>query len=102
MKISYILIAGIRYRNLAKKHKDKNEYWLRFSIDFVDDLVFDASYGLLALQSDLGTAVVFVAIFAGLVLLSGVFLGVFNFCSSCIRRLQRLLAIFITKDSALS
>ncbi len=54
---------------------------------------------LLALQSDLGTAMVFVAIFAGLVLLSGVswkiIIPVFVTVVSAI---TGFLAIFITKD----
>ena len=54
---------------------------------------------LLALQSDLGTAMVFVAIFAGLVLLSGVswkiILPIFVTVVSAI---TGFLAIFITKD----
>ena len=73
MKISYILMLARVIVQFTKKHKE----WQRtVPLDFL--LIFwmivftIPVLVLLALQSDLGTALVFVAIFSGIVLLSGV------------------------------
>ena len=73
MKISYILMLARAIVRFTQKHKE----WRRtipldflligWMIAFTIPVLI-----LLALQSDLGTALVFVAIFAGMVLLSGV------------------------------
>ena len=100
MKISYILMLAYVIVTFTKKHKDKER---TIGLDFLLILwmiVFTIPVlVLLALQSDLGTAMVFVAIFAGLVLLSGVswkiIIPVFVTVVSAI---TGFLAIFITKD----
>ena len=73
MKISYILILARVIVQFTQKHKEKER---TIALDFhliLWLIVFTLPVlVLLALQSDLGTALVFVAIFAGLVLLSGV------------------------------
>ena len=100
MKISYILILAYVIVTFTKKYKDKAR---TIGLDFLLILwmiVFTIPVlVLLALQSDLGTAMVFVAIFAGLVLLSGVswkiIIPVFVTVVSAI---TGFLAIFITKD----
>ena len=100
MKISYILMLAYVIVTFTKKYKDKTR---TISLDFLLILwmiVFTIPVlVLLALQSDLGTAMVFVAIFAGLVLLSGVswkiIIPVFVTVVSAI---TGFLAIFITKD----
>lgn len=73
MKISYILILARIIVQFTQKHKE----WRRtIHLDFLLIgwmIVFTIPIlVLLALQSDLGTALVFVAIFSGIVLLSGV------------------------------
>ena len=73
MKISYILILARIIVQFTQKHKE----WRRtIPLDFLLIgwmIVFTIPIlVLLALQSDLGTALVFVAIFSGIVLLSGV------------------------------
>ena len=100
MKISYILMLAYVIVTFTKKYKDKAR---TIGLDFLLILwmiVFTIPVlVLLALQSDLGTAMVFVAIFAGLVLLSGVswkiIIPVFVAVVSAI---TGFLAIFITKD----
>ena len=100
MKISYILMLAYVIVTFTKKYKDKAR---TIGLDFLLILwmiVFTIPVlVLLALQSDLGTAMVFVAIFAGLVLLSGVswkiIIPVFVTVVSAI---AGFLAIFITKD----
>ena len=100
MKISYILMLAYAIVTFTKKYKDKAR---TIGLDFLLILwmiVFTIPVlVLLALQSDLGTAMVFVAIFAGLVLLSGVswkiIIPVFVTVVSAI---TGFLAIFITKD----
>ena len=100
MKISYILMLAYVIVTFTKKYKDKAR---TIGLDFLLILwmiVFTTPVlVLLALQSDLGTAMVFVAIFAGLVLLSGVswkiIIPVFVTVVSAI---TGFLAIFITKD----
>ena len=100
MKISYILMLAYVIVTFTKKYKDKAR---TIGLDFLLILwmiVFTIPVlVLLALQSDLGTAMVFVAIFAGLVLLSGVswkiIIPVFVTVVSAI---TGFLAIFITKD----
>ena len=79
--LAYVIVT------FTKKHKDKER---TIGLDFLLILwmiVFTMPVMvLLALQSDLGTAMVFVAIFAGLVLLSGVSWKIIIpiFCSSCV------------------
>ena len=100
MKISYILMLAYVIVTFTKKYKDKAR---TIGLDFLLILwmiVFTIPVlVLLALQSDLGTAMVFVAIFAGLVLSSGVswkiIIPVFVTVVSAI---TGFLAIFITKD----
>ena len=100
MKISYILMLAYVIVTFTKKYKDQAR---TIGLDFLLILwmiVFTIPVLLLlALQSDLGTAMVFVAIFAGLVLLSGVswkiIIPVFVAVVSAI---TGFLAIFITKD----
>ena len=100
MKISYILMLAYVIVTFTKKYKDKAR---TIGLDFLLILwmiVFTIPVlVLLALQSDLGTAMVFVAIFAGLVLLSGVswkiIIPVFVTVVSAI---TGFLVIFITKD----
>ena len=100
MKISYILMLAYVIVTFTKKYKDQAR---TIGLDFLLILwiiVFTIPVlVLLALQSDLGTAMVFVAIFAGLVLLSGVswkiIIPVFVTVVSAI---TGFLAIFITKD----
>jgi len=100
MKISYILMLAYMIVTFTKKYKDQAR---TIGLDFLLILwmiVFTIPVlVLLALQSDLGTAMVFVAIFAGLVLLSGVswkiIIPVFVTVVSAI---TGFLAIFITKD----
>ena len=100
MKISYILMVAYVIVTFTKKYKDQAR---TIGLDFLLILwmiVFTIPVlVLLALQSDLGTAMVFVAIFAGLVLLSGVswkiIIPVFVTVVSAI---TGFLAIFITKD----
>ena len=100
MKISYILMLAYVIVTFTKKYKDQAR---TIGLDFLLILwmiVFTIPVLLLlALQSDLGTAMVFVAIFAGLVLLSGVswkiIIPVFVTVVSAI---TGFLAIFITKD----
>ena len=99
MKISYILMLAYVIVTFTKKYKDQAR---TIGLDFLLILwmiVFTIPVlVLLALQSDLGTAMVFVAIFAGLVLLSGVswkiIIPVFVTVVSAI---TGFLAIFITK-----
>ena len=100
MKISYILMLAYVIVTFTKKYKDQAR---TIGLDFLLILwmiVFTIPVlVLLALQSDLGTAMVFVAIFAGLVLLSGVswkiIIPVFVTVVSAI---TGFLAMFITKD----
>ena len=100
MKISYILMLAYVIVTFTKKYKDQAR---TIGLDFLLILwmiVFTIPVlVLLALQSDLGTPMVFVAIFAGLVLLSGVswkiIIPVFVTVVSAI---TGFLAIFITKD----
>ena len=100
MKISYILILARVIVQFTQKHKEKER---TIPLDFLLILwmiVFTLPVlVLLALQSDLGTALVFVAIFAGMVLLSGVswkiIIPVFV---TAVSGIAGFLAIFITKD----
>ena len=100
MKISYILMLAYVIVTFTKKYKDQAR---TIGLDFLLILwmiVFTIPVlVLLALQSDLGTAMVFVAIFAGLVLLSGVswkiIIPVFV---TVVLAITGFLAIFITKD----
>ena len=100
MKISYILMLARVIVQFTKKHKE----WRRtVPLDFLLILwmiLFTIPVlVLLALQSDLGTALVFVAIFSGIVLLSGVswkiIIPVFV---TAVTAIAGFLAIFISKD----
>lgn len=100
MKISYILMLAYVIVTFTKKYKDKAR---TIGLDFLLILwmiVFTIPVlVLLALQSDLGTAMVFVAIFAGLVLLSGVsWKIIIPVLVSVASAITGFLAIFITKD----
>lgn len=100
MKISYILMLAYVIVTFTTKHKAKERtIGLDFLLIMWMTLFTIPVLVLLALQSDLGTALVFIAIFAGLVLLSGVswkiIVPVFVAASSAI---AGFLAIFITKD----
>ena len=73
MKISYILMLARVIVQFTKKHKEwKRTVPLDFLLIFWMIVFTIPVLVLLALQSDLGTALVFVAIFSGIVLLSGV------------------------------
>ena len=100
MKISYILILARIIVQFTQKHKE----WRRtIPLDFLLIgwmIVFTIPIlVLLALQSDLGTALVFVAIFSGIVLLSGVswkiIIPVF---ATGVTGVVGFLAIFLSKD----
>ena len=97
MKISYILILARVIVQFTQKHKEKER---TIALDFhliLWLIVFTLPVlVLLALQSDLGTALVFVAIFAGLVLLSGVSWKIIIPIFATV--VSGFLAIFITKD----
>ena len=100
MKISYILILARVVVQFTQKHKEKER---TIALDFLLILwliVFTLPVlVLLALQSDLGTALVFVAIFAGLVLLSGVsWKIIIPIFATVVSGIAGFLAIFITKD----
>ena len=100
MKISYILMLARVIVQFTKKHKE----WHRtVSFDFL--LIFwmilftIPVLVLLALQSDLGTALVFVAIFSGIVLLSGVsWKIIIPIFMTLVTGIGGFLAIFISKD----
>ena len=100
MKISYILMLAYVIVTFTKKYKDQAR---TIGLDFLLILwmiVFTIPVlVLLALQSDLGTAMVFVAIFAGLVLLSGVsWKIIIPIFVTVVSAITGFLAIFITKD----
>ncbi|MFS9038563.1 FtsW/RodA/SpoVE family cell cycle protein [Streptococcus timonensis] len=100
MKISYILMLAYVIVTFTTKQKEKQRtIGLDFLLIMWMTLFTIPVLVLLALQSDLGTALVFIAIFAGLVLLSGVswkiIVPIFVVASSAI---AGFLAIFITKD----
>lgn len=100
MKISYILILARVIVQFTQKHKEKER---TIALDFhliLWLIVFTLLVlVLLALQSDLGTALVFVAIFAGLVLLSGVsWKIIIPIFATVVSGIAGFLAIFITKD----
>lgn len=100
MKISYILMLAYVIVMFTKKYKDRER---TIGLDFLLILwmiIFTIPVlVLLALQSDLGTAMVFVAIFAGLVLLSGVsWKIIIPVLVSVVSAITGFLAIFITKD----
>ena len=100
MKISYILILARVIVRFTQKHKEKER---TIALDFhliLWLIVFTLPVlVLLALQSDLGTALVFVAIFAGLVLLSGVsWKIIIPIFATVVSGIAGFLAIFITKD----
>ena len=100
MKISYVLILARVIVQFTQKHKEKER---TIALDFhliLWLIVFTLPVlVLLALQSDLGTALVFVAIFAGLVLLSGVsWKIIIPIFATVVSGIAGFLAIFITKD----
>ena len=100
MKISYILILARVVVQFTQKHKEKER---TIALDFhliLWLIVFTLPVlVLLALQSDLGTALVSVAIFAGLVLLSGVsWKIIIPIFATVVSGIAGFLAIFITKD----
>ena len=100
MKISYILMLARVIVQFTKKHKEwRRTVPLDFLLIFWMILFTIPVLVLLALQSDLGTALVFVAIFSGIVLLSGVswkiIIPVFV---TAVTGIVGFLAIFISKD----
>lgn len=100
MKISYILMLAYVIVMFTKKYKDRER---TIGLDFLLILwmiIFTIPVlVLLALQSDLGTAMVFVAIFSGLVLLSGIsWKIIIPVLVSVASAITGFLAIFITKD----
>ena len=100
MKISYILMLARVIVQFTKKHKEwRRTVPLDFLLIFWMILFTIPVLVLLALQSDLGTALVFVAIFSGIVLLSGVswkiIIPVFV---TTVTGIAGFLAIFISKD----
>ncbi|ORO94819.1 FtsW/RodA/SpoVE family cell cycle protein [Streptococcus mitis] len=100
MKISYILMLARVIVQFTKKHKEwRRTVPLDFLLIFWMILFTIPVLVLLALQSDLGTALVFVAIFSGIVLLSGVswkiIIPVFV---TAVTGIAGFLAIFISKD----
>ena len=100
MKISYILMLAYVIVMFIKKYKDKERtIGLDFLLIFWMIIFTIPVLVLLALQSDLGTAMVFVAIFSGLVLLSGVsWKIIIPVLVSVVSAIAGFLAIFITKD----
>ena len=73
MKISYILMLSRLVVHFLQQHKqDERTLALDFFLIFKLGLYTVPVLVLLTLQSDLGTALVFVAIYGGIVLLSGV------------------------------
>ena len=100
MKISYILMLAYVIVMFTKKYKDRERtIGLDFLLIFWMIIFTIPVLVLLALQSDLGTAMVFVAIFSGLVLLSGVsWKIIIPFLVSVVSAIAGFLAIFITKD----
>ena len=100
MKISYILILARVVVQFTQKHKEK-ERTIAFDFHLILWLIVFTLpvLVLLALQSDLGTALVFVAIFAGLVLLSGVsWKIIIPIFATVVSGIAGFLAVFITKD----
>ena len=100
MKISYILILARVIVQFTQKHKEKER---TIALDFhliLWLIVFTLPVlVLLALQSDLGTALVFVAIFAEMVLLSGVsWKIIIPIFATVVSGIAGFLAVFITKD----
>ena len=100
MKISYILMLARVIVQFTKKHKEwQRTVPLDFLLIFWMIIFTIPVLVLLALQSDLGTALVFVAIFSGIVLLSGVswkiIIPVFV---TAVTGIVGFLAIFISKD----
>lgn len=100
MKISYILMLARVIVQFTKKHKEwQRTVPLDFLLIFWMILFTIPVLVLLALQSDLGTALVFVAIFSGIVLLSGVswkiIIPVFV---TAVTGVVGFLAIFLSKD----
>ena len=100
MKISYILMLARVIVQFTKKHKEwRRTVPLDFLLIFWMIVFTIPVLVLLALQSDLGTALVFVAIFSGIVLLSGVswkiIIPVFVIT---VTGVAGFLAIFISKD----
>ena len=100
MKISYILMLARVIVQFTKKHKEwRRTVLLDFLLIFWLIVFTIPVLVLLALQSDLGTALVFVAIFSGIVLLSGVswkiIIPVFV---TAVTGVVGFLAIFISKD----
>lgn len=100
MKISYVLMLARVIVQFTQKYKEKER---TISLDFILILwmiLFTIPVLiLLALQSDLGTALVFIAIFAGLVLLSGVSWKIIvPVIVTAISAIAGFLSIFITKD----
>ena len=100
MKISYILMLAYVIVMFTKKYKDRERtIGLDFLLIFWMIIFTIPVLVLLALQSDLGTAMVFVAIFSGLVLLSGVsWKIIIPVLVSVVSAIAGFLAIFITKD----
>ena len=100
MKISYILMLAYVFVMFIKKYKDRERTCgLDFLLIFWMIIFTIPVLVLLALQSDLGTAMVFVAIFSGLVLLSGVsWKIIIPVLVSVVSAIAGFLAIFITKD----
>ena len=100
MKISYILMLARVIVQFTKKHKEwRRTVPLDFLLIFWMIVFTIPVLVLLALQSDLGTALVFVAIFSGIVLLSGVswkiIIPVFVIT---VTGVAGFLALFISKD----
>ena len=100
MKISYILMLAYVIVMFTKKYKDRERtIGLDFLLIFWMIIFTIPVLVLLALQSDLGTAMVFIAIFSGLVLLSGVsWKIIIPVLVSVASAITGFLAIFITKD----
>ena len=100
MKISYILMLARVIVQFTKKHKEwRRTVPLDFLLIFWMILFTIPVLVLLALQSDLGTALVFVAIFSGIVLLSGVsWKIIIPVVVTAVTGIAGFLAIFISKD----
>ena len=100
MKISYILMLARVIVQFTKKHKEwRRTVPLDFLLIFWMIVFTIPVLVLLALQSDLGTALVFVAIFSGIVLLSGVSWNIIiPVFVTAVTGIAGFLAIFISKD----
>ena len=95
----FLYLDASSSHHIHSKNTRNGGLFLWISIDWLDDCFTIPVLILLALQSDLGTALVFVAIFSGMVLLFGCFCGRLSFgFSTGVTAVVGFMAIFISKD----